>query len=56
MAEIPESLEVINSTERRQQSHLPLDDEVGVIQALDDGHLMLQGQFRILLNHVGQSF
>lgn len=34
--------------------HLTLDDEVGVIETLDDGHLMLQGQFGILLDHVGE--
>ena len=36
--------------------HLTLDDEVGVIETLYDGHLMLQGQFRILLDHIGQGF
>lgn len=43
-------------TQQQHRSHLTLDDEVGVIQTLDDGNLMLQGQFRILLNHIGQSF
>lgn len=36
--------------------HLTLDDEVWVIETLYDGHLMLQGQFRILLNHISESF
>ncbi len=43
--------------ESRLHQHLPhltLDDEVGVIETLYDGHLMLQGQFRILLDHVGE--
>lgn len=34
--------------------HLTLDDEVGVIETLYDGHLMLQGQFRILLDHISE--
>lgn len=34
--------------------HLTLDDEIRVIQTLDDGHLMLESQFRILLDHVGE--
>lgn len=35
-------------------SHLTLDDEVRVIKTFYDGHLMLQGHFRILLNYVGE--
>lgn len=35
-------------------SHLTLDDEVGMFETLYDGHLMLQGQFRVLLDHVGE--
>lgn len=38
---------------RQYQPHLTLYDEVRVIETLYDGHLMLQGQFRILLDHVG---
>jgi len=34
--------------------HLMLDDEVGVIETLYDGHLILKGQFRILLDHIGE--
>lgn len=40
--------------QRYQLPHLPLYNEVRVIKTLYDGHLMLQGQFRILLDHVGE--
>lgn len=34
--------------------HLTLNYEIRVIETLYDGHLMLQGQFRILLDHIGE--
>lgn len=42
------------STPQQRPPHLALDDEVGVIEALYDGHLMLEGQFSILLDHIGE--
>lgn len=35
-------------------AHLPLYNKIRMIQTLDDGHLMLQDQFWILLDHVGE--
>lgn len=37
-----------------REPHLTLNNEVRVIKTLYDGHLMLQGQFRILLDNVGE--
>lgn len=44
------------SSLHKSRPHLALDDEVWMIETFNDGHLMLQGQFRILLDHVGEGF
>lgn len=47
---------ISESSLHQSRPHLTLDDEVWMIETFYDSHLMLQGQFRILLDHVGEGF